>query len=67
MLNPNTKDESKYIKSLNRLGNKIPAERKTLESHDLRWFLRNGAIFLRDVPDSEYTLDLAKKILSSRE
>lgn len=62
-----TVEERKYMSSLNSMGDKIPENRKTLESHNIRWFLRSGAILLRDLPESEYAVHLAKKILNSRE
>lgn len=67
MKNTESIDERKYLASLKSLGNSFPEDRRTLETHNIRWFLHNAILFSKESPECDYALTLAKKILNSRE
>lgn len=57
-----TRDEARWERAVARYS-EIPENRKNATPENLRWFLRNGAVLLRNHPEAEDAVRFAQKAL----
>lgn len=57
-----TRNETRWETMISRF-TEIPDNRKTATPENLRWFLRSGAIMLRNYPEMQDAVYLAQKAL----
>jgi len=57
-----TRNEARWETMISRF-TEIPDNRKTATPENLRWFLRSGAIMLRNYPEMQDAVYLAQKAL----
>lgn len=61
------RDHVRYVRILDRMGDKIPKTRRTSDPENVRWFLRQGAVLVMDSTDLNEAISLGQKILNSHQ
>jgi hypothetical protein len=60
-----TKEQTRWERLVSKY-REIPDNRKTATPENLRWFLRNGAVLLRNHPEAQDAVYFAQKALKTR-